>query len=339
MATLSRKRFRHVPPRRLFPDDSLIALAPAVPLEALALEIASLPRERMACASGPFEVYVARAHEIPLALLEIGRLREESFRLVGEGTGRERDLDRFDSSYLHLFVWNLEAREIVGAYRLAATDEIEEPDAELYTHGLFDVDPRFHARLGPALELGRSFVAPAYQRSYAPLMLLWKGIGALVLARPRYRQLFGALTISAAYNPVSRGLMLDFLGRHSAEASWRELVRARRPVAQAKLARSSQDDPDPSLDVEALAAAVERSEEGRRRLPVLIRQYIRLGARVFDFSVDPDFGGAIDAFVLLDLERAPREMLDRYLGKQGAVRYLSCEESSLPREPSAAAWR
>ena len=146
-----------------------VPLAPSVDPSALEAEMAALPARRVACTSGAFTVYACRAHEAPLALLEIGRLRELSFRAVGEGTGRERDLDRFDSTYIHVLVWNAEAREVVGAYRVAATDEARPAERELYTHGLFDIDPRFHERLGPALELGRSFVRPEYQRSYAPL--------------------------------------------------------------------------------------------------------------------------------------------------------------------------
>ncbi len=313
------------PPDR--PRGFLVPLAPSVDPSVLEAEIAALPPRRIACASGPFVVYACRAPEIPLTLLEIGRLRELTFRVVGEGTGRERDLDRFDSKYVHLFVWNAEAREIVGACRVAATDEVRPCELELYTHGLFRVDPRFHARLGPALELGRSFVRPEHQRSYASLLLLWKGIGALLVARPRYRYLFGALSISSEYNPISRGLMLDFLAGHSAADDWRELVSARRPVDRAELARCWKDGTRPIFDVERLASAIERAEEGRRRLPVLLRQYIRLGARVFDFSVDPDFAGAIDAFVVLDLARAPRELLERYLGKEGTASFLSLPHS------------
>ena len=135
---------------------------------------------------------LAEAGEIPSTLREIGRLREITFRAAGEGTRRALDLDEFDAHYLHLFVWSEKKQEVVGAYRLAATDQVR----RLYTASLFQYGPEFLERMGPAIELGRSFVRAEYQRGFQPLLLLWNGIGAFGSRNPRYR-VFSVRSVSA----------------------------------------------------------------------------------------------------------------------------------------------
>jgi hypothetical protein len=155
-------------------------------------------------------VYYASASQIPNVLREIGRLREISFRQAGEGTGSSIDIDEFDSRYYHLFIWNRAQNEIAGAYRLAGTDDIVSRHGKngLYTNTLFRFSPDFFNRIHPALELGRSFVRPEYQKSYLPLLLLWKGIGHFVAQRPWYRVLFGPVSISASYTSMSQSLIV-----------------------------------------------------------------------------------------------------------------------------------
>lgn len=123
-------------------------------------------------------MYVAAANQIPVTLREIGRLREIAFRQAGEGTGRALDLDQFDAHYQHLWIWNEKASELVGAYRLVGTDTIRQP-RDLYTSTLFRFRPGLLESFHPALELGRSFVRPEYQRSYVALLLLWKGTAGM----------------------------------------------------------------------------------------------------------------------------------------------------------------
>lgn len=172
-------------------------------------EIRALPAGRQLHASGPLEVHYAYASEIPTVMHELGRLREATFRAVGEGTGRPLDLDAYDDHYRHLFLWHRTERRIVGAYRLGATDDILATSGELglYTRSLFRYSARFVKDLGPAIELGRAFVVKDFQKSYLPLMLLWQGIGRFLVAHPRYVTLFGPVSISADYSPVSRYVM------------------------------------------------------------------------------------------------------------------------------------
>lgn len=295
-------------------------IAPPADAELLAREVEGLDPERLLVESGRLRVYCAPAGELAHVLPEIGRLREETFRLVGEGTGRARDLDRFDAHYQHLFVWDARQRELVGAYRLGPSTEILERHGPrgLYNVDLFRVDPALFAQLGPALELGRSFVAPRHQRSHLPLLLLFRGIGAWLDRNPSYRHLFGALSISDAFQESSRYLMQRFLMERAPDAGLRELVRPPHALPRpsdwsagldAGLARNL------IADLDDLAAAVTDLEEGRRRPPVLMREYLRLGASVLATGVDPDFGNTLDALVLVDLRRADEELLARYLGE------------------------
>jgi putative hemolysin len=173
-------------------------VAPAEPAEILADELNRLAADRCLVENAELAVYLVRANETPRMLQEIGRLREVTFRRAGEGTGKQRDLDRFDRYYWHVLLWNKTKRELVGAYRAGNTAEIlaDRGLNGLYTSTLFRYDARVFEKLGPALELGRSFVRPEYQRQYSPLLLLWKGIARLLAVHTDTPVLFGAVSIS-----------------------------------------------------------------------------------------------------------------------------------------------
>ena len=263
--------------------------------------------------SGDLEVYLAAATEIPNTLIEIARLREVTFRAAGEGTGKLLDLDRFDRHYLHLFVWHSRRHEIVGAYRLAPTDSARRHG--LHTETLFQYREDFLDRLGPAVELGRSFVRAEYQKAFAPLLLLWKGIGAFLRRNPRYTILFGPVSISNQYAAASRELMVGFLEKYAMLRGWTEMVRGRRPFRRALPAASL---PTSGMDVEDLGAILGDIEEKPAGVPVLLRQYLRLGGKLLGFNVDRKFANALDGLILVDLTKTEPKLLERYLGKKGA---------------------
>lgn len=278
----------------------------AIDADVLASEVGALvPLER----SGDLEVYLADAAQIPKTLLEIARLREVTFRAAGEGTGKPLDLDRFDQHYLHLFVWHARRREIVGAYRLAPTDTV--PRHGLYTETLFRYRAGFFDKLGPALELGRSFVRVEYQKGFAPLMLLWKGIGAFLRQNPRYKILFGAVSISNQYSAASRELMVAFLEKHAMLRGWSGMVRSRTPFRGTLLQDSI------AADVEDLGDMLSDIEQKPTGVPVLLKQYLRLGGKLLGFNVDPKFANALDGLILVDLTKTEPKLLERYLGKKG----------------------
>lgn len=301
-------------------------LADPARAEAVMAEIAALPPERKLVTLGDLEVYHAAAREIPAVLWEIGRLREVTFRQVGEGSGKALDLDEFDPQYRHLFLWNRAACELVGAYRMGPTDEILQRSGlrGLYTSTLFQMKPALIEKISPALELGRSFVRPEYQRSSAALALLWKGLAAYVVEHPQYRNLFGPVSISNDYHKVSHQLMVSFLRRHSFLKEESRLVRARRAFRSRRgkgwtlrLSRLMTANLD---NISDLVADVEMDGKG---MPVLLRQYLNLGGKILGFNVDSEFSNVVDSLILVDLAQTERRVLDRYMGKDGAAKFLA----------------
>lgn len=295
----------------------------------MAFEIARLPDDSFLDESGDLTVYLAEARQIPKVLDEIGRLREVTFRAAGEGAGEERDLDRFDAYYQHLFLWNREKREVVGAYRLGDVPKILSRYGRkgLYTESLFRFGHGFLERMGPAYELGRSFVRPEYQRKFAPLLLLWKGIGALTWRKPEYSTLIGAVSVSNQYSAASRELIARYFERERSSA-----VRARKPL-RGNFVQNWELRALCSLlpDVDGLSDPIADLEPDGKGIPILVKQYVKLGGKLLAFSVDPKFGNTLDGFVMLDLRHTQPEALGRYMGKDRAREFLAWHASVNPR--------
>jgi putative hemolysin len=289
----------------------------------IADEIEQLPSNACLVESGAFQVFCADAARIPETLREIGRLREIAYRAVGEGTGRVLDLDAFDERYRHLFLWDRDRRLVVGAYRLGLTDRIVADHGVdgLYTRTLFRYDHALLARIGgPALELGRSFVRVEYQKHHNALLMLWKGIGRFVATHPQYRFLFGPVSISARYSDTSHALLMEFLRQNHLDRELSAVVDAINPprVVPAPDARTLVPR---SLD--EVNHLVERAEGGGKGVPVLLRQYLKLNARLIGFNTDPAFGDALDALMIVDLAAINPAILARYLGRVGAAAFLA----------------
>jgi putative hemolysin len=300
-------------------------VAEAVAPEALAAEIAALPAASLLCSQGDYQVHVARAAQIPAVLREIGRLREKTFRAVSEGTGRALDLDRYDDSYLHLFMWNRAKQEVVGSYRLGRVDDLLESGGvgALYTSSLFKFKEGFPHRLGPALELGRSFIRAEYQRKPTSLALLWRGIGAYLVQNPGYKILFGPVSISRDYHSLSRRIMVEFLANKRGEPSLQGMVRAKNPLRE-RLAAEERAALAPLIkDVDDISHLVAEIEEDNKGMPVLLRHYLRLGARLLSFNVDPAFGNCIDGLIVVDLRTTDAKILGRFMGEEGHRRFAA----------------
>jgi putative hemolysin len=298
----------------------------AVDPDDLQREIDSLPAEQTLHVTGDMRVLYARSLQLPGVLREIGRLREIAFRAVGEGTGQPLDLDRFDQSYLHLVVWNAAQRRVIGSYRLGPTDDIIPAQGldGLYTSTLFKYQPQLMEQIGPALELGRSFVHPQEQKSYAPLMLLWKGIALFVCRRPHYKTLFGPVSISADYNSVSKQLLVAFLRHNKYLPSLAKLIRPMNPLKERPFS-----DWDPAAtstavrDMDEVDELVSEIEADRKSMPVLLRQYLKLNGRLLGFNIDPEFGDVLDGLILVDLTQVAPAVLVRYMGKANAAAFLA----------------
>ncbi len=259
----------------------------------------------------------------PVALREIGRLRELAFRRVGEGRGLARDLDDFDRHYRHIVLWDDAALEIAGAYRLAeGRAALDRHGVEgLYSASLFDFSAGASTFLRDTVELGRSFVQPRYWGSRS-LDYLWQGIGAYLASRPELRYLMGPVSLSARLSRPALDWIVEthrhFFGdpqglararrRHHADPALRSLI-------QASLAGL-----DPRT---GLTLMRERLQELGCSLPVLYRQYVELcepdGVIFLDFGVDPAFSGCVDGLIRLDLQRLRTAKRERYLGTRRAV--------------------
>jgi putative hemolysin len=314
--------------------DSQPPLAPADARTPLIAEIAAL---RPLIETRDYAVYLEQGTRIPALLDEIGRLREQTFRAAGEGTGKSRDLDRFDSSYWHLTLWSRQREQVAGAYRLAWTEEVLSRYGirGLYTSTLFRYHPRFFDRIGPAVELGRSFVVPECQREFAPLLLLWQGLAQCVARRPGAPVLFGPVSISNDYCAAARELIVRYLRRHCSCRDLAGLVTPRRGF-RSHLARFEELRTIGELldDVDGLSRPM-RDLDQQSGVPVLLRQYLKLGGRVVAFNVDPAFSDALDCLLFVDLRAANPKTLEKYMGPGGAAAFLNDAPPLNPRSASA----
>ena len=279
---------------------------------ALKSEVDSLPEASLFASQGELDVYLVSAQEIPEILPEIGRLREISFQAVGEGTGNEIDLDEFDEHYQHLFLWDRSREQVAGAYRLAPTDKIiaSHGPKGLYCSTLFDFEDTFLEHLNPSLELGRSFVTPDYQKSLAPLLALWKGIATYVSRNPQYHRLFGPVSISQDYTPLSQDIIVKFLRENRWNKELGPLVKPLNPFP-------GNPEISPLLEsIDQVSARVSESEADGKGIPILLKQYLKLNATLLEFNLDPAFSNCLDALILVDLHEAPSAVLSRYMGKE-----------------------
>lgn len=299
-------------------------VVPPLPPQTLAQELAALPEAQLLLEGEELRVYFARARQIPNILREIGRLREITFRAVNEGTGRSIDLDHYDRYYSHLFIWHPGRQEVVGAYRIGKSDRILRRFGKsgLYTHSLFDYNSTLLEQMGPALELGRSFVRVEYQRSFTPLLFLWKGICRYVLRFPQYKVLFGPVSINNEYDSVSRELITMFLRANNFLPELAKLIRARNPMSRTKV--KGMDIQTTSFvvkDIHDVSDLLEDIESKQKMLPILLRQYLKLGGKMLGFNVDANFGDVLDGLIFVDLLEAETRLLERYMGKPGVEKF------------------
>ena len=297
-------------------------IAPERPAAELAAEVAALDPSQRLHTHGHQEIWVFTGNECPNLLAEIGRLREITFRAIGEGTGKSSDLDEYDAYYQHMFLWNRRTQQIIGGYRMGPSDLIlAQHGAEgLYTQSLFRMSDRLVEKLRHGVEMGRSFVRAESQRSFGALLMLWRGIGTYVVRHPQYRYLFGPVSISNDYHPLSQQLLVSMLKRHKFDAENASEVRPRRPFRL----RDSELPPFDAMDdadSRVLADLLGTLEEDEKGVPVLLRQYLKLGGRMLGFNVDPAFSNVVDSLLIVDLMQTEPDILARYFGHEGSASF------------------
>jgi putative hemolysin len=275
-------------------------------------EIAQLPAACHILSSGNNEVYCANADQIPNLLLEIGRLRELAFRTIkGPGAAEPKpDLDPYDQYYAHLFVWNNQNNEIISACRLGLSDVIIKKTGiqGLYTTSLFHLTPTFFEQMGPALEFGRTFVRAEWQKSYAPLLLLLKGIFNYVVKNPHYRCLFGLISLSQSYQLSSQAVITHFFEN---KVGFSDLSIEARPHHPVKFSEQSG-----VQDIADLSRRIKELESGLRSMPILVKEYLKFNTKLVSYGRDPAFGDCLDLLCIADLAHSNIKMLARYMGDE-----------------------
>ncbi len=305
------------------------------PTEEIAAEVQDLPKSQMLLENNEYQVFHASPKQIPNVMHEIGRLREITFRDTSEGTGEEIDLDEFDQRYVHLFLWNNEKKELVGAYRLGRTDNIIKRYGKkgLYTTTLFNIKSNFFEQINPALEMGRSFIRKEYQRSFSPLMLIWKGIGHYVVKYPQYKILFGPVSVSKEYHSFSRHLMVQFLKIHNYLPDMAKMVKAKTPFRSKRLKGIDPKNQAAINGIEDVSEIISEFESDEKGVPILLKQYLKLGGKILGFNLDPDFGDVLDGLILVDLTKTEPKILKRYMGDEGLEKFLEYHKQKGEAEP------
>lgn len=287
------------------PEQNLSSIATPQVTATLQSQIGKLPKNQKLLQYKNFHVYIAKKAQCPAVIEEIRRLREISFRELDEGSGNPVDGDEFDESYLHLFVFDIVEQEIIGAYRMGPTDQLLEKFGVngLYLSRMFEFRTGFVNFQQPCLEMGRSFIIAKHQKSFHALLLLFRGIAAYVGQNPQYSTLYGTVSLSKQYDPLSVYLMSRVLAHPS------EHVKARQPfdhLENPELLTFLERNP---LNIDDLDMLIRQIESDGKGLPVLVRQYHQLGARFYAVGIDPNFASTPGFLLSVDLKTAPYKQL------------------------------
>ncbi len=288
------------------------SIAEPVDKEKLIEEIKSLRPERLLFKLKNFSIYCVPSKNIPNMLTEIGRQREITFREVGEGTNRSIDLDEFDLYYNQLFIWDEDQQQLVGAYRIGKGADIlhDYGVRGFYIHSLFRIKEKFIPIMEQSLELGRSFVVKEYQRQPMSLFLLWKGILYFLLKNPEYRYLIGPVSISDDYPKSSKEMIIKFIMSHHFD--WQQAQN----ITPRKRFKFRSKDPNMNVimenmdDINKLDKFIGDVDTINSGLPVLLKKYIKLNAKIIGFNVDPKFNNCLDGLILLDVYDIPKDTIE-----------------------------
>jgi putative hemolysin len=301
-------------PRKLFKiKKKQQEIVETIDADILEHEVVLLRENHLVWTEKNYEVFVTPTTNIPYIIREIGRLREITFREVGEGTNKSTDLDEYDIYYHHLFIWDKGAGMIVGAYRIGLGDEIFYSFGKkgFYISELFKIKSPFTPVLKRSLELGRSFIRKEYQLKPLPLFLLWKGVIRFVVDKPMYRYLIGPVSISNSFSKFSKSLIVDYISRNHFDTEMAAFVKPRKKFKvdfskiDTDVLRNGED------TFKNLDSLISEVETRHMKVPVLLRQYIGLNAKIIGFNIDPKFSDALDGFLVLDLKKIPQDMMEK----------------------------
>ncbi|WP_298901426.1 lysophospholipid acyltransferase family protein [uncultured Psychroserpens sp.] len=255
-----------------------------------------------------YEVYLTDADHIPNILHEIGRLREITFRAIGEGTNEAIDLDSFDTYYHHMFLWDTEAKQLAGAYRMGLGSKIYARYGidGFYLQDLFRFEPELYKMMSESIEMGRAFIIKEYQQKPMPLFLLWKGIVHTTLRYPEHKYLIGGVSISNQFSNFSKSLMIEFMKSHYYDPYVAQYVHPKKEF-KVKLKDADKDFvfDAAEADLNKFDKIIDEVEPGALRLPVLLKKYIKQNARLVAFNVDPLFNNSVDGLMYIKIADLP----------------------------------
>ncbi|AAZ26735.1 lysophospholipid acyltransferase family protein [Colwellia psychrerythraea] len=299
-------------------DDESIAFKNIMPMAdkvAMKAELSQLPDEQHLLDFKSFSVYYGYQKQIPVCVQEITRLREITFRTLDEGSGEACDTDKFDATYMHLFIFDHQHEEIIGAYRIGQTDVLQKDGdlSQLYLSQMFNFKPEFINQQQPCLEMGRSFIIEAHQNSFHGLLLLWRGIGTFVCQNPQYRTMYGTVSLSKVYDPRSVALMNEMM------VTDKDGVTAKAPFEGLLHPEVKDLVTLDSVEVKQLSALVMGIEEDGKDIPVLLKQYHKLGATFHCTGIDTNFNHTPGMLLSVNLPEAPENLLKLYLGSSRAA--------------------
>ncbi|MCK9209164.1 MAG: GNAT family N-acetyltransferase, partial [Salinivirgaceae bacterium] len=282
-------------------------IAPPVSRNELRDEVEQIKKEYLLFDSGSFSVICCPSNKIPLMMHEIGRERELTFRQVDEGTNRSIDLDEFDLYYQQLFIWDNAGQSLVGAYRVGKGNEIMQQYGikGFYIQSLFRVHDDAGNILSQSLELGRSFVVPAYQKQPLSLFLLWKGILYFLIKNPEYRYLIGPVSISNHYSKASKSLIIKFMMENFFHKELATLFKPRNAYKPKMKYDLDVLVENTKSNLNKLDSMISDIEFDNYKIPVLLKKYLKLNAKIIAFNIDPLFNNALDGLIILDVLDIP----------------------------------
>jgi putative hemolysin len=287
-----------------------------VKLSLIEEEIEKLNFENRIHKKRKYVVYAAKSTQIPNILQEIGRLREITFREVGEGTNRKIDLDEYDLYYYHLFAWDTVEKKIIGAYRLGIGKDIIRKYGKggFYINSLFKLSDEMNPLLSQSVEMGRSFITKDYQQKPLPLFLLWQGILGFMLKNSDHKYLIGPVSISNNYSVLSKSFLIAFIKQYHFD---NELAAYVKPLKEFEPNYNKIDYEiimeQFTSDVNKLDRLIEEIEPLRYRVPILLKKYIKQNAKIIGFNIDPKFNNALDGLMYLNIDFIPEDTLNNLM--------------------------
>jgi len=287
-------------------------IIPAIDPLKIENEVNSLREKYMLFENGEFQVYCSPSFCIPSIMNELGRLREITFRQIGEGTNRSIDIDEFDLYYNQLFIWDSLEKKIVGAYRVGMGKDIMHQYGikGFYIQSLFKINRKIYHSLEESLELGRSFIISEYQKKPMPLFMLWKGILYFLLKHPDYRYLVGPVSISNRFSNFSKGMIIKYIMENHYNPEIGKYIKPRTKFVPTRFQDVDTDIiMESSNDLNKFDKFIKDVDTSNYTIPVLLKKYLKLNGKIVGFNIDPKFNNALDGLLFLDLFDVPIETI------------------------------